>query len=260
MKKQVSEPIDLFHYKKYWDSRVFDKQEDDWLRLIKEKVKPENLLLPGVYFYYIFDFSALASPYIGGAIEQMLPAKRADLLFQKIDALIEFIHPDDRPYVLAGWRSYLIIFHATPPERRSLIKPSLTFRLQNTDGGYSQVLHQSVVIQNDNNGNVLYTLEFITDISHLKVDTGVVLSIADYNDEQEQLFESHRISDKLFHLTKRQLEVLCLLASGYTLKQIAHHLNNSYHTIETHRKMILKKMEVQSTTEAVSIALKNKMI
>lgn len=52
-------------------------------------------------------------------------------------------------------------------------------------------------------------------------------------------------------LTHREKEVLTLLASGCSNKEVAHHLSNSLETIKHHRKIIKSKLSLNSTAELV---------
>ena len=57
-------------------------------------------------------------------------------------------------------------------------------------------------------------------------------------------------------LSQRELEIVQLFAGGLTAKEIAHKLYLSHHTINTHRKNILKKLKVNSTTELILYAIR----
>ncbi len=67
-------------------------------------------------------------------------------------------------------------------------------------------------------------------------------------------------SKQTFNLTNRELDVLKLLAKGYSYKMIADECNISYSTVNSHVSSIYEKMQVQSATGAVSIALKEGLI
>lgn len=58
-------------------------------------------------------------------------------------------------------------------------------------------------------------------------------------------------------LTKREQEILGLIARGRTSLQIASQLKLSKHTVDTHRKNIHKKLGIKSNTGLVSYALKH---
>ncbi|MCO6449244.1 MAG: response regulator transcription factor [Caldilineales bacterium] len=63
-----------------------------------------------------------------------------------------------------------------------------------------------------------------------------------------------------FDLTPRELEVLSCLVSGMSNPEIAQHLNISISTAKFHVSAILSKLEVQSRTEAVAVALQNNLV
>jgi two-component system, NarL family, invasion response regulator UvrY len=56
-------------------------------------------------------------------------------------------------------------------------------------------------------------------------------------------------------LTARETEILTLLASGYSTQKVADELHLSPHTVHTHRKSIIKKLNIKSPTEFVIYAL-----
>jgi DNA-binding NarL/FixJ family response regulator len=56
-------------------------------------------------------------------------------------------------------------------------------------------------------------------------------------------------------LTSREREVLQLIAEGMTTKQIASELNVSVKTVETHRRKIMKKLDIHSIAELTKVAI-----
>lgn len=61
-------------------------------------------------------------------------------------------------------------------------------------------------------------------------------------------------------LTKREQEILELIASELTTEQIAQNLLISIPTVESHRRNMFRKLGVQSVVGLVKEALKNKWI
>jgi DNA-binding CsgD family transcriptional regulator len=61
-------------------------------------------------------------------------------------------------------------------------------------------------------------------------------------------------------LSKRELEVLQLMAYGFSNLQIAERLFISLNTIKTHSSRIFEKLEVQRRTQAVEVARKLNII
>lgn len=61
-------------------------------------------------------------------------------------------------------------------------------------------------------------------------------------------------------LSSRELEIIQLIAEGYTNPQIADKLVLSNHTITTHRKNIMAKLGVNNTAAIVMYAVKSKLV
>ncbi|WP_299824741.1 response regulator transcription factor [uncultured Pontibacter sp.] len=61
-------------------------------------------------------------------------------------------------------------------------------------------------------------------------------------------------------LSKREMEVLALIAEGYTNAEIADKLFTSKRTIETHRQNILEKTKSKNTAKLIKYAFQNKLI
>ena len=84
-------------------------------------------------------------------------------------------------------------------------------------------------------------------------------------------FVSASISDKIFSLnvlkdsdddilTKRELEILKLIAEGVTNKKMAGQLAISVKTVETYRSRILQKLGMHSTADLIKYAIKTGLI
>ena len=72
--------------------------------------------------------------------------------------------------------------------------------------------------------------------------------------------EKNEDQKKIEDLTKRELEVLKLLAVGMYNKEIAEKLNISERTVKNHVSNIFKKLEVTDRTQAAVFAIRNNLI
>ncbi len=61
-------------------------------------------------------------------------------------------------------------------------------------------------------------------------------------------------------LTDRELEILALFCEGLSPKEIGEKIYLSPRTVETHKKNIMHKMDVNSIGKLISVALKNKLV
>ncbi|HXQ20645.1 MAG TPA: response regulator transcription factor [Candidatus Acidoferrales bacterium] len=71
-----------------------------------------------------------------------------------------------------------------------------------------------------------------------------------------------RPDDRLPHelLSDREYQVLCLIASGKTVKEVAERLHLSDNTISTYRARILDKMGMRTNAELTSYAVRNRLV
>lgn len=81
----------------------------------------------------------------------------------------------------------------------------------------------------------------------------VAIKVAHYFNRSVQNNEAYK-------LTPKEKEVLKLLSDGQSYKMAADALGISYFTVNAHVKKIYEKLHVHSLGEAVSLALKNKIV
>jgi DNA-binding NarL/FixJ family response regulator len=95
--------------------------------------------------------------------------------------------------------------------------------------------------------------------------------IVDIREERNRIFEillestsplkSDDLPDDLnYELTKRELDVLVLVARGLMSKEIADRLNISIHTVISHRKNITRKTNIKSVAGLAMYALMNNLV
>jgi DNA-binding NarL/FixJ family response regulator len=63
-----------------------------------------------------------------------------------------------------------------------------------------------------------------------------------------------------YDITKAERQILNLLVQGNPKKQIAHDLDVSFYTVDTHLRNIYAKLQVHSRSEAVAKALKQRLL
>ncbi len=71
-----------------------------------------------------------------------------------------------------------------------------------------------------------------------------------------ELSESKSVPEEPTHLTSSEIEIVRLIAGGLTTKEIANQKNISFHTVNTHRKNIFRKMGVSNASELIMHAIR----
>ncbi|HCX21183.1 MAG: DNA-binding response regulator [Flammeovirgaceae bacterium] len=76
--------------------------------------------------------------------------------------------------------------------------------------------------------------------------------IGTFNSSEEEVTQ--------FKLSERELEIIKMMSDGLTSIEIADKLFLSEHTVKTHRKNILRKLNVNNSSQAVQYCLSNQLI
>jgi DNA-binding NarL/FixJ family response regulator len=75
-------------------------------------------------------------------------------------------------------------------------------------------------------------------------------------------FDLESDSERPLHekLSDREFQVMCMIASGKTVKEIADKLSLSVKTISTYRARILEKMKMKTNAEVTHYAIRNELV
>ncbi|MDR1380308.1 MAG: response regulator transcription factor [Tannerella sp.] len=119
---------------------------------------------------------------------------------------------------------------------------------------YPQMATVALVYQYVEN-STLRTFNGIVDIREDKEHISTIII-----DSHSQLNVSDTPEDSSYELTKRETDVLVLIAKGLMNKEIAERLNISVHTVISHRKNITRKTNIKSVAGLAMYALMNNLI
>jgi DNA-binding CsgD family transcriptional regulator len=210
-------------------------------------------------FYILFNFQTQAMDYVSKDVYDVLGYTGNEFT---IGLFMEDLHPEDRAWFLNCQETAGKFALSLPVEKRIKYKLRIDYRLRKKSGEYIRVLHHTIVVQSDEEGNLLKSLVILTDITHLKFTGRPVMSYIGMDGEPSYFnvdVERLIFTEDSF-LTKREQEILNYLAEGRSSKEIATLLKISKYTVDDHRKHLLQKMQVTTTTELVRKAIQEGMI
>jgi DNA-binding CsgD family transcriptional regulator len=122
-------------------------------------------------------------------------------------------------------------------------------RLKDCSGKYRRVLHKFLVLEQDDRGEIWLLLLKLCPVVGEDTETpprGVfIVNIHTLE---------FAVTDSEYGFTPAEMTVLKLLSEGLGSKQIAKKLHNSPHTINNHRRNILRKTQTATTERAVMYA------
>lgn len=87
-----------------------------------------------------------------------------------------------------------------------------------------------------------------------------LLSVIDQLERSNYHFAAPALPQNRFDLTQRELDVLHILQTGWSAKEMASHLFLSEATVKTHLASVYRKLSVNNRTQAIMVALANHLI
>lgn len=224
------------------------KVNDNWEILVnsqKSKSEKDNInTFPKQISSYVFIFDCEENKilFVNNAFETLTGYKTKKF---NLDLLIEIIHPEDLQHFFNCEEKGLIFTNKLSFDEHFQYKLIYSYRIKTSKGEYIRIRQECQAIEVNNSGHLTKTF-----VTHKKIENA-----------DPELIQQHRIFDKSqniyidsenrYNLTKRELEILCLIKDGYNSQQIADQLFLSKNTVLTHRKNILNKTSSVSFIELI---------
>ena len=168
-----------------------------------------------------------------------------------------FFHPEDKDMVLriieASVR-YAIDNHLSQDAHLYL-----TYRVRKKNGEYIKVLRQSSVFETDEKGRLISNLSLLSDISYMNTSNSVEWRF-DANGVDEEAFKKYIGHQYEGIFSPRQLEIIKGISEGLSSEEIGEVLFISKHTVDTHRRKILKISGCKNALELVAFCKENGII
>jgi DNA-binding CsgD family transcriptional regulator len=246
---------------------VYEEAGKIWKRLSKDASVTElqfelevhrqllNLFQVGDYYYFIFNIKDTVLEFVSEEVYSMLGYTPAEF---NIPLLMSIIHPDDQSWFLSYENAATEYFFGKALGDPANYKISYDYRVRKKDGNYIRILQQITTIQSDKDKGVVRTFGVHTDITHLKPEGRPVLSFIGLNGAPSYINVDvqNKFSTGKAALTRREQQVLQLLAQGKSSEEISQSLFISKQTVDTHRKNLLKKTGCANTAELMSEAVR----
>lgn len=171
------------------------------------------------------------------------------------------IHPEDLEKWLTAL-NHLMEFTLgnIKEEDRNKANYTWNYRFKNADDTFVNIVQNTTPLAFDSHGKPIIGLAHYT-VLHpdLKMDISASAKLLNDKDEYETVYFNN-FSQKLLSdgISNRERDVIRLLVLNYSSKEISEKLNISPHTVDTHRRNILKKLNISSTGELIGMLKINK--
>ncbi|WP_343330192.1 helix-turn-helix transcriptional regulator [Polaribacter staleyi] len=172
-----------------------------------------------------------------------------------MDYFWSLFHPDDiKPWLTCLQSLMTFTMNDLTDEKRSRMSYTWNYRIKNSKGNYITIIQNTTPLQFDKDQKPIIGLAHYTVLEgNLNMDICACAKYLNGKNEYETLFYKNVSSENLLNvISHRERDIIRLLLTHKTSNKIASDLNISKHTVDTHRRNILKKLDLNSTYELVN--------
>ena len=196
--------------------------------------------------------------HVSSSLQRLLGYAPETFLTGGIEFPRRLLHPADAGNLGKLQDRVVAFLRTVPPLQRVGYQCNYDYRLRKSDGTYVRLLEQSTVLHTDARGEITYLAAVCTDITHWKKNEVLTASVISPNGDTCLVCTS---ADGAFTrqnaLSKREKEILGLVGENYTSREIAERLFISLHTVNTHRRNLVRKTSAKTGSGLVRYALIN---
>lgn len=251
--KIASCPFNYNEFKKAWNFGGLNEDIDVVSNLVENNpLMHETLKMQGNALA-ILDIRTMQYPLVLGDVEKVCGWDEEHFYKVGVEGYIGHFLPADA----SGLNEISKLVGAYIPnlnrEQLKKFRSIYDYQMVGQDGKVRRVCQESIALKTDENGNIIYFLAYVSDISHFKRDGKQHIHLSGgESDTLHEIDNTTNICTPLVMLSKREMEIAQLLGVGLTSDQIAEKLFISNNTVNTHRQNMIRKLGVTDTTELLN--------
>lgn len=231
---------------------------------VEEHGKIDKILPKSASFFYIIDLATSTYHFLGKQQQNISGIENEELLKLGIEGFLQRVHPEEIGILLNEvYQDFGIWLDEVKDEHSHIdIVFQYNYRFLNGHEKFINMMEHVHPLEVDRDGRTSLILGNV-----ITVDDTQILPIRSsmkvyHKDEVIETLKSKTYGKKQLeqNITQREQDILRNLATGKTSKEIAEQLFISPHTVDTHRRNLLKKMECNSVVELAQIAFQNGLV
>lgn len=203
---------------------------------------------------YLLDYQQQKFLFISDEIRDLIGYTAKDLTHLGYEWYIDQLHFEDRrEFTERVFENFVIYAQQLDKENSKNAQFSINYRFKNKKGLHLQLLDQFIVLEVDDENNPVLVLGILSDISAHKTDNKIIFSINEYDTNRTEKSNLTQVFPKKVAFTKRQKEIIGLIKTGKSSKEIAESLKLSIHTVHAHRRKLLERHNCKNTSELLNL-------
>ena len=247
---------------KIWQSQAKEAVKTDYLQSFQDNSAFLSILNHSPCVTSILDLRSQQFDFFSSNAKAVLGYESSHFTEKGLAFCNEISHPEDLPNTWKLIKSIWNFILNVPPAIQSRFKYHYDYRIIKPGGQEARILAQNAVLHSDSRGNITHVQCVYSDISRWKRSEHQVASVMSTADNICFFFTADDMDtgNQKSVLSKRELEIVKLMAEGYSSKLIADKLFISFHTVNTHRQRIIEKTNSKNTGEVVQFAVSHGLI
>ena len=243
---------------------IFESYSKPSLETHIQKIIELDQFLPySSTFFCITNTQDLKFEYISKNFKACLGLDPVELKAKGMKYFWSRIHPEDIEVWLAALNHLMEFTLAEISEEdRTISNYTWNYRFKNAKGNYINIIQNTTPLAFDSDMKPIIGLAHYTVLNeNIKMPITATAKLLNAQNEYETIYY-YNFSQKLLKsgVSNRERDVIRLLVLNYSSKEISTQLNISSHTVDTHRRNILKKLKISSTGELIGMLKINKTL
>lgn len=229
------------------------------------QIKEARNFAIGPYYWFIGDNANLLITVASDNIGDLTPFSKEEWANKPTLFFVENIHPDDAMYVLSALQLAIEKIIQLPAERQSNVRVNVYARMLNAAREYRWVLIQIPGLYINKEKSTTCGLVMVTDLSHFNFNgRPIMMTLTDKVNNKNEYYhiadnEMKLVNIELPNITKREQEILQLMAKGFNTPQISTELNIAYNTVENHKRNLRAKTNTRTSAELMNFVCSNNL-
>ena len=240
---------------------IFKSYDNPSLENHIEKIIESDIFLPySSTFFCITNTQSLTFEYISKNMSACLGLDKKTLESKGMRYFWSRMHPNDLEEWLQALNELMsFTLKNTNIDDRRRMSYTWNYRLKNSKDDYVNIVQNTTPLGFDSDDKPIIGLAHYTVLSpEIKLQVCATAKLLNEKDEYETIYFNN-FSQKLLSegISNRERDIVRLLVLNYSSKQIGDKLNISPNTVDTHRRNILKKLNISSTGELIGMLKMN---
>jgi DNA-binding CsgD family transcriptional regulator len=241
---------------------IFKSHDNPSLKKHIEKFIELDTYLPySSTFFCVTNTQDLTFEYISKNMSACLGLDKAELKARGMRNFWGRMHPEDLEHWLQALNELMCFTLAEISlKKRERMSYTWNYRIRNSKNKYVNIVQNTTPLEFDSDNKPIIGLAHYTVLpEEMKMHVCASAKLLNDNNEYETVFFSN-FSHKLLKgaISNRERDIIRLLVLNNSSKEIGLSLNISSNTVDTHRRNILKKLNISSTGELIGMLKANK--